>query len=293
MDNQLMKPVTEQTLTAVSQKIEMLTTKGELDLPKDYSVANALKSAWLILQGVKNKDKMPVLQTCTRDSIIRALMDMCIQGLNPIKKQCYFIAYGKALGLQPSYFGAVTVARRFGDIKDVTAHVVFDGDDLEYEVTPAGYNIVKHKQNLKNRKNPIVAAYATIHFTDGSTTTDLMDWNQIIQSWKQSIMNPVTDKGELRKGTTHAKFPEEMAKRTVIARACKRYINTSNDAPLVAEAFNRQQDLEHDLETGEIIEAELASEVVTLDDQPETPTPDPEEAQPKERDTPQQVDCGF
>jgi recombination protein RecT len=38
-----------------------------------------------------------VLQACTRDSIANALLDMAVQGLNPAKKQGYFIAYGKQL----------------------------------------------------------------------------------------------------------------------------------------------------------------------------------------------------
>ena len=81
----------------VEGRVEKLSKSGELHLPGDYSAANALKSAWLILQSTLDRDKKPVLTSCTRDSIANALFDMIVQGLSPAKDQCYFIAYGNQL----------------------------------------------------------------------------------------------------------------------------------------------------------------------------------------------------
>ncbi|RXA82095.1 recombinase RecT, partial [Enterococcus hirae] len=41
-------------------------------------------------------------------------------------------------------------------------------------------------------------------------------------------------------------FPEEMAKRTVINRAAKPFINTSDDAELFSDAFNRTTENDYD-----------------------------------------------
>ena len=65
------------------KQIEILQKKGNLALPPNYSAQNALMSAWLVLQETVDKNKLPVLQSCTRVSIVNSLLDMVIQGLNP------------------------------------------------------------------------------------------------------------------------------------------------------------------------------------------------------------------
>lgn len=108
---------------SVSHKLRKFADKGELVLPSNYSIENALKSAWLMLQETVDKDKRPVLLACTKASIANALLDMAVQGLNPGKKQCYFIAFGTKLLCLRSYFGAMVVAERVGLSSDMV-HVV-------------------------------------------------------------------------------------------------------------------------------------------------------------------------
>lgn len=89
----------------VQNRVLELTNKGRLNLPKNYSVGNALSSAWLIIQDLKDKNNKPALEVCTKESIANALLEMAILGLNPVKKQGYFIVYGNRLGWFTSYFG--------------------------------------------------------------------------------------------------------------------------------------------------------------------------------------------
>ncbi len=79
-----------------------------------------MKSAWLILQAAVDKDKKPVLEVCSKNSIANALLDMVVQGLNPAKKQCYFIAYGNGLACQRSYFGTMAVTKQVAGAKEIT-----------------------------------------------------------------------------------------------------------------------------------------------------------------------------
>ena len=118
----------------VAAQIKELQANGRLNFPANYSVGNALASAWLTLQGVKDKEKRPVLQSCTHESIVNSLLDMAIQGLNPSKKQVYFIAYGSQLVCQRSYFGTVAVTKRVTHCKDVFAEPVYEGDEFEYVI---------------------------------------------------------------------------------------------------------------------------------------------------------------
>ena len=94
----------------VLSKIQKFQANGQIYFPNNYSPENALKSAWLILQDVKDKDGNLALKSCTRDSIANSLLNMVIQGLNPMKNQCYFIPYGQKLTLMRSYFGSITVS---------------------------------------------------------------------------------------------------------------------------------------------------------------------------------------
>jgi recombination protein RecT len=218
----------------VGGKIQQYVRQGDLHLPANYSVENAMKSAWLILQSTLDKNNKPALETCTKDSIANALLDMAIQGLNPAKKQCYFIAYGDKLVCMRSYFGAMAVAKNVSGAKDVYAQVVYKGDEFLYEIVKGRKKLVKHLQNLDNVKpENIVAAYCVIEFEDGREHMDIMTMDQIRKSWTKSQLNPSAD------NSTHKQFAEEMCKRTIINRTCKAFINSSSDNSLLLQHFNK------------------------------------------------------
>ena len=237
--------IKKDTADLVLSKVQIFQRDGELHLPANYSAANALKSAWLILQDVQDKNKQPALSVCSRHSIANALLDMVIQGLNPAKKQCYFIAYGKNLTLQRSYFGTKAVALRVDpQLDDVFAEVVYKGDKLVYTIDRGRRVIERHEQKFENIDDDnIVGAYAVALGKDGEVRrSEIMTMDQLMQAWKQSKMYPVTDKGVIKADSTHGKFTSEMAKKTVIGRLAKHIINSSNDADLVIKAAKRTDD---------------------------------------------------
>ncbi len=240
--------IKKDVVDVVSKKVQEFVSRGELRLPPNYSVENAMKSAWLILQNTFDKDKRPVLQNCTRDSIANALLDMAVQGLNPAKKQGYFIAYGRQLVFQRSYFGTMAVTKRVAGAKDIFAEVVYKGDEFEYTIKNGNKYITKHIQRIENvDPNNIVAAYCTIVFDDDRQFTDVMTWDEIQKAWSKSKNNPD------REGSTHKEFAQEMARKTVINRACKRYLNSSDDGSLLMQHVNREDEV--------IAEAEVESEI--------------------------------
>lgn len=224
--------VKRETVDAVAERVRVFTEKGELNLPANYSAENAMKSAWLMLQGMETRDKKPVLEACTKESIANSLLDMVVQGLNPAKKQVYFIPYGNQLSCQRSYFGAMAVTKSVSGAKEIYAQVVYKKDDFEFEIFRGSRRVTKHIQKLENI-NPaeIVAAYCVIEIDDNPdhNITDIMSIEQIKKSWT---------KGKMGSGTQND-FSEEMAKRTVINRACKPIINMSNDNHLLMETFER------------------------------------------------------
>lgn len=240
--------VKRDTVDVVADKVRKFQERGEIHFPANYSPENAMKSAWLLLQGVQTKDNRPALEVCTRDSIANALLDMVVQGLNPAKKQGYFIVYGKNLTFQRSYFGTMAVTKRVTGAEDIDAQIIYEGDEFEFEVVRGRKKITKHKTVFSNiDDNKIAGAYCTIYWPDGKEYTEIMTIKEIRQAWKKSRQNPDKD------GSTHNEFPGEMAKRTVINRACKTYMNTSDDGSLVMTHFNRQDEA--------IAEAEMEAEI--------------------------------
>jgi recombination protein RecT len=217
----------------VMDKLAEMAKGGTLIFPANYSPENAMKSAWLTLQEVKNKQGRYALEHCTMPSISNALLDMVIQGLSPAKKQCYFIMYGNQLQLLRSYMGTVATAKRVSGIKSVSAQVIYEKDVFDFVMGEEGeIESVTHETGFANIDiEKIKGAYACVTDDEGRKHFTVMTIDQIRKAWNQGQM-----KGE---GSTHRNFADEMAKKTVINRACKLFINTSDDSDLLAAAWNR------------------------------------------------------
>ncbi len=277
-------------MDAVTKRVQQFITSGELRLPADYSPENAMKSAWLMLQETVDRDKKPALQVCTRESVYNALLGMAVQGLNPDKKQCYFIVYGKKLCLQKSYFGSMHVAKTVDpNIVDIYGKTVYADDDFEYEIHHGKEVVTKHVQKLQNiQADKIIGAYATIVYQDGRELSTVMTFDQIKQAWKQSQMKPIDDKGNIKPGSTHDKFTADMCEKTAISKACKYVINSSSDKSIVSR-FARDMDAElKEAEVDQEITDNANQEFIDIDytvtDATTDPEPEPAQEPPADDD---------
>lgn len=251
--NQVPPPAVEKSIVdIVSEKVSEFLKSGQLDLPKNYSVDNALKSAYLILNTVQDKDHNGVMVdgkltgVCTKASIANAVLDMVVQGLNPGKKQCYFIVYGKTLTCQRSYFGSMAVAEMVNpSIKDWGYNVVYEGDTFKYGIHNGKASVIEHVQDLQNiDKAKIIAAYAMALDAKGEPIkTEIMTIEEIHQAWKMSKMKPIDDQGNVNPNSTHGRFARDMALKTVINKTAKFIINASSDNALLLERINRNEEL--------------------------------------------------
>ena len=240
----------KQITSSVAARIGEMQNEGLMIAP-NYSVSNALSSAYYAL---KNSNSGNLLQQCTQDSVYNALLEMVTQGLSPAKKQCYFIKYGSDVQLRMSYFGTIKVTKDLQEVKDVTANVVYEGDTLDVAVENGRKKLVKHETDWRNADNPIIAAYCIITRTDGEEFFEVMTKKQIDKSWSKAKTKNV-----------QIDFPDQMAMRTVINRAAKMFINTSNDSDLFAGAINNTIADEYD-NGRQVKEAEpVREEAETLD----------------------------
>jgi recombination protein RecT len=209
--------------TQVLAKIDAFQKSGELKLPKDYNAENALKSAYIILSDPKNN----ILAKCEKSSVAEALLKMVVYGVSPIKKQCYFIPYGDKLECSISYAGNIVTAKRYGNLKSIKANAIFEGDEFEFEVdsVTGRRKVIKHKQTLESvGSNKVKGAYAVYELNDGTIDVEVMSIAQIQMAWGQG--------GSKGNSPAHRNFMDQMACKTVINRACKLLISSSDDSVL-------------------------------------------------------------
>lgn len=231
----LQKDITDSVLLRVNE----MEQAGNLVMPKNYSAANQIRAAWFTLQECKDRTGRMALDVCTKSSIANALFEMVVDGLSASKKQGYFIVYGDKLEFQRSYFGTVALAKRVGMQGNPVANVVYEGDDFAYCIdTDTGLTkITKHEQKFDNiDMDKIRGAYAIVTMPDGQKQVTLMTIQQIKSAWNQGA-----PKGQ---SPAHKNFTDEMCKKTVISRACKMIINSSDDAYLYED-----KEYEEDSET--------------------------------------------
>ncbi|MEK1454982.1 recombinase RecT [Limosilactobacillus fermentum] len=234
MQNQKSRGIIEK----VSDRIEAMKDEEGLALPSNYSAQNALQAAALKLQSVKGRDGRPALTSCTQASVATALLDMVIQGLSPAKNQCYFIVYGNELQMQRSYFGTIAALKRLDSIEDIDAQVVHRGDKFEIGADEIGHIVVtKFEPSFTNLDKELIGAFAFIKLANGRVDYTVMTKAQIDTSWAQS---------RNRQNNVQKKFSDEMAKRTVLNRAAKMFINTSDDSDLLTGSINAATEAEYE-----------------------------------------------
>lgn len=269
-DEKLLQQINKEVTQDVLNKIKIFQDSGDLRLPKDYSAENAIRAAQLIL--VDHKDKP--LESCTRASVANALLKMVVWGLSPLKKQVDFIKYGNRLEASPSYSGNVLLAKRYGGLKEITAQAIFKGDTFEFIIDPetGRKKILKHTQTLEGiSSKEIIGAYAVKIMEDGSTSCEVMSISQISDAWNMGATKGASP--------AHKNFPDEMAKKTVINRACKNLIRESSDSPLFSSdetAEDRLLEEPQDIKDGEYIAFE-----------------EDKDHQPIQGAEPQKEDCPF
>ena len=235
---------------SVMNRVSQLTAEGRLDLPANYSVGNAINSAYLIISDPRND----FLATCSKESIANALLDMAIMGLSPAKKQGYFIRYGNSLTWFPSYFGKCAVVKRLKGIEtEPIATLIYEGDELTLTHTSLGEEeVVEHKTSWGNKaKGKIAGVYASVMQGDIKRSA-VMTMAEVKEAWTK---NP-----SLKNKRDHVEFAGEFAKRTVINRLTKMIIQTSNDDDLLAETYIQNEDKHFEFEEN-VSEIEAIAEV--------------------------------
>lgn len=244
-ENTQITTIEKQASLIASQATEWLLSdidKGKIRPLPGYDLGTEIGTAMLKIAQTNNKEGKPALVVCTKESITSAMRDMALQGLSMGRNQCYPIVYGNKLQIQRSYFGTIAVFQRMFPHLKVTANVLYNGDDYRYAIDEL-YDftyITDVKSKLENRDKGILAAYGSI----------------IDTRTRERVYGCVMSKGEIDRCWSKARtknvqqdFPQEMAKRTLINRMCKLYVNTCTSVdPSFMDAYIRTTENEYDEE---------------------------------------------
>jgi recombination protein RecT len=253
--SEMVKATEKNIISLVKTKLDEMQKAGDVKIPANYSVENALKFSYLMLTQITDKNGKKALDVCSNESIMTAMLEMVMKGLNPAKKQCYFIVYGGKLQLQMSYFGLTHMAKTFAGVKEVNAQVIYEGDNFSFKIANGKKVNPVHEQSFENIDNDkIKGAYSVVVDAEGKEHMEVMNMTQIKKSWSKS-------QGGIKQGT-HGDFAEEMAKKTVTNRLLKNYVNTSSDIALYKDLFEEKEIIE---EVKEETKIKMAEKEIDLD----------------------------
>lgn len=188
-----------------------------LVLPEGFSPANSLKKARFILNDMKVSGK-PVLEVCTKESIIQCLLESVTKGLSYDSSQIYFIPRGNQMTNMESVYGRIVRAKRASKNYRPVVGYVYEGDEFEigHNLENGEVFIKKHESKLENLDKPIIAAYTYVTDNDGHTNVFIMTKREWLTSWKKSPNGCVVAK----------EFEKDMIFRTIIKKSTKALVNS-------------------------------------------------------------------
>lgn len=254
--------------------------------------------------------KTPALKTCELRSLLGCFIEASQLGLEigSALGHAYLIPFNTKNGmicqLIPGYRGLLDLVRRSGQLKSVSAFVVYQKDlfDFEFGMEPK----CVHKPSMIADPGPVVYAYAVAHMVNGGAQFAVMSKREIDGIRARSRAG--------RSGPWVTDY-EEMAKKTVLRRLCKLLPMQSEAARLVEldeyddssravvdigqqiglPRFSSDGDILDEVEETGVIEAEaqeVANDLDTLADKIDGKAPESKQEAPADpsRPTAAQID---
>lgn len=210
--NQSLQKITENSIMpfVAPKQQDMVAMIGEMQLKKEMSFA------------IQRVNENSYLAQATPQSVAKAIWNLTITGLtlNPIHNLAYLtprrVGDNVEAILMPSYRGLVKLLTDTGSVKNVYAHIVYEGD--EYEVSLGSNYEIIHKPKRRSKK-PIVL-YAIGVLMDGSIQHEEMSVEEINEIRDRSDGWKSFKAGKAKSAIWETDWGE-MARKTVIKRLSK------------------------------------------------------------------------
>jgi recombination protein RecT len=207
--------------------------------------------------------RTPKLMDCTRESLLRCLMDCSSLGLEPDGRHAHLIPYKDTVTLVVDWKGLVALARRSGDVVVFRAELVKEKDSFSWT-----NGTVTHDINWRTDRGKTECVYSYVRFKDGAEDWEVMTLAEV-EAIRRRSKSP-------NAGPWVTDF-DEMARKTVIRRHSKRLTLS----PEFSDALDKDDDrLESSVSYGKEIKEAVIPQ----------PLPLPSSAKPKAKSSRGAVD---
>jgi recombination protein RecT len=225
-------------------------------------IGNNLSPQRLYQLCLSTINREPALAECTVESVLGCFMKCSSLGLEPSSVdglgRAYILPFGnknmngrKEATFILGYKGMIDLARRSGEIKDISARAVYEGDEFTYQF---GLDEQLHHVPAAKRGTNLTHVYLVAHFRDGGHYINVMTREEIDAARKRSKAGT--------RGPWVSDY-EAMARKTVVRRSFP-YLPVSvqaQEAASVDEQTPDYSDVFHpiiDSVTTPVIDAETA-----------------------------------
>ena len=175
----------EQKVTTFRTMLDKLRPGIEDVLPKHIDVSHLLRVAMGTIR------QNPKLLDCSGVSVMKALMNCAILGLEPdgVLGHAYLVPFADECQIIIGYKGLLKLARQSGEISTIEAHAVRHGDEFKYargtspflKHVPLEAPLVMHEgERRSEHPDPdwmpgyITHFYSVVKMKDGSTQFEVM-----------------------------------------------------------------------------------------------------------------------
>jgi recombination protein RecT len=184
------------------------------------------REASFAMQHINNN---AYLATADKNSFIKAVLNVAQVGLtlNPVMKEAYLVprynAKKKCVDavLDPSYQGLCKLITNTGTVKSITAHVVYEGDEIDYDIAFAE-KVRSHKPyyTVGKKKGDVLFVYTIAIMHDGTILSEAMGKDEIHDIRERSESYKSFKDGKT-KSCIWVSDEAEMMRKTVIKRHFK------------------------------------------------------------------------
>lgn len=226
-------------------QLAQMTERGELILPRNVSEDAFINAALVAAQD------NPAILTCERRSVFKSLRKLAAAGLVPDGREAALVPFKtkidgqfvQACQAMPMVFGLIKTARNSGEITDIRAHIVYqrEVDEGKFEYVVGDTETLRHEPILFGDRGDAVGVYAIATLKDRTTIREFMTAEQVDRVRRSSSTQRVFQKGQ--KPTISDEplavwkdWPDEMWKKSVIRRMCKRLPVSAEDMRHIMES---------------------------------------------------------
>jgi recombination protein RecT len=226
--------MSDNQLVSFKRDIGTLIERKELALPTNVKPEAFRNAAVVAVQD------NPKILNCDRDSVFKSIRTLAAAGLVPDGREAALVPFrtkdGDKCQAMPMVFGLIKMVRRSGTVKDIRAHIVYqrEVDEDRFTYIVGDDERLEHNPILFGDRGPAVGGYAIATLNDGSKVREFMSAADIDKVRRAGASQKVYKKGERPRASEEplgiwADWSEEMWKKTVIRRLCKRLDMSSED----------------------------------------------------------------